>query len=243
MISVMTALHIRIVLQIAGNQCFHCTVGIAGSSSIQLNACRIQCVACATTDTSADQCIHLQCLKHSCQCTMSTSVGIYHLRGENLLILHIIDLELIRMSKMLKNLSVFIGYCNSHRMFSFRPGIAFPENLLKAAALFTTGIPTVTELIVAALNSKRSASNQSFCQFSACGCVNLLHRRTGNLHILAALFLGKLLLINQANSLILIHRQNHSSLSLTIIHRYESRCFRIMADPSALSWSWHCTPP
>ena len=50
---------------------------------------------------------------------MAAAVGGNYLLRYNSSTLHVIELELLRMTKMLKNLSVFIGYRDSHIFGSF----------------------------------------------------------------------------------------------------------------------------
>ena len=49
---------------------------------------------------------------------MSLPVGIYNLCLPDLAIFHIIEFKLLRVSEMLKNLSVFISYSNFYVSFS-----------------------------------------------------------------------------------------------------------------------------
>jgi hypothetical protein len=48
---------------------------------------------------------------------MAAALCADHLGGEHLLSLYLIELELLRVSKVLKNLSIFIRNCNSHLFF------------------------------------------------------------------------------------------------------------------------------
>lgn len=48
---------------------------------------------------------------------MSLTISIHHLTADNLSVFHIIELELLCMSKMLKNSASLISYRNSHLHF------------------------------------------------------------------------------------------------------------------------------
>ena len=48
---------------------------------------------------------------------MAAALCADHLGGEHLLSLYLIELELLRVSKVLKNLSIFIRNCDSHLFF------------------------------------------------------------------------------------------------------------------------------
>ena len=67
-------------------------------------------------DASADQNIDLPILQKTCQSSMPRSVRTDHFRRNNLVILHLIYLKGLRVTKMLKDFSIFIGYCNSHNL-------------------------------------------------------------------------------------------------------------------------------
>ena len=56
--------------------------------------------------------------KYSGKCAMSYSVRTDHLTGDHFIILYFIHFKMLCSSKMLKNLSVIISYCNFHTFFS-----------------------------------------------------------------------------------------------------------------------------
>ena len=51
---------------------------------------------------------------------MTVAVGVHHLFCGQLALFGIVEFELLGVSKVLKNRSIVIGYCNSHIVFSFR---------------------------------------------------------------------------------------------------------------------------
>ena len=65
-------------------------------------------------DAAADQDIDSLLCKKSCKCTMSGAIGADHFTGNNLVILHLIYLEKLRFSKVLKNVSIIVCCCNFH---------------------------------------------------------------------------------------------------------------------------------
>ena len=79
-LTMMIALDIGVVQQIASDQGFHCAVGIAGNTAKKLDACSSQCHLGTAANTAADQGIHLQCTQDACQCTMSAAASIHNLR-------------------------------------------------------------------------------------------------------------------------------------------------------------------
>ena len=66
-------------------------------------------------DAAADQGIRLYRLQKSCKRAVAASVCIHDLFGDDLAFLNIVQLELLGMTEMLKNLSVFISDRYSHR--------------------------------------------------------------------------------------------------------------------------------
>ena len=55
-----------------------------------------------------------------CQRTMAAAARIHNLRRNDISIFHIIDFELFGVAEVLKYTSVFVSYCDSHNMISFR---------------------------------------------------------------------------------------------------------------------------
>ena len=49
---------------------------------------------------------------------MTASIRVRDLGGNDLTVLYRVDLKLLGMSEVLKNLSVFISYCNFHKFIS-----------------------------------------------------------------------------------------------------------------------------
>ncbi len=117
--AVMTALNIGIVFQTVGNQCCHRIIGFALNAAVKPDSCFRKGSLCAAANAAADQSIHLMVQKKACQRSVAAAHGIYHLFSYNLLIFNIIEFKLLCMAKMLKYISVFISYCNSHFPCSF----------------------------------------------------------------------------------------------------------------------------
>ena len=120
MLSVMTALYIRIVRKSSCYQSFYRIICASGNTAVKLNSSFCQRILGSCSDSAADQRVYLQIRKKACQSAVSASICIYNLLLCNLPFFHIIDLELLRMSEVLEYFSVFIGYCYSHLILSFR---------------------------------------------------------------------------------------------------------------------------
>lgn len=85
---------------------------------------------------AADQGIHLTVLQKASQGPVSAAIGIHHLGGGYGAVLHIIELELCRVAKVLEHLAVFIGDCDFHEDASFPSWEAHrPQGLLKPRQL------------------------------------------------------------------------------------------------------------
>lgn len=189
MLSVMVALNIGIIQQIAGNQGSHSCISAAGNTAVQLNACCCQSHLSTAADTAADENICVESSQHTGQGTVTAAVGIHNLRGYYLTVLDIIDFKFLGMAEMLENHTIFISDCNSHCGISFRFFILFMIMLL-----ITEGLPavlgSVTKPEISSGNLKGFAFDQHLCQFFPGGCVNHLNRGTRNTHPLSAGFLG-----------------------------------------------------
>ena len=105
---------IRIIIQASCQKCLHLGIRISACSGIKLDPCLCQRIPCTAADTSADQHLSTALIQKSGQGTMSAAIGIYHFRGYDLTVLHLIYLELFCVSKMLKYLSIVICHCNLH---------------------------------------------------------------------------------------------------------------------------------
>ena len=117
--SVMAALHIRIIRQFTSQKRLHRLVCIPGHSAVKLNSAFRQSISGSASDAAADQRVHLKVRQKSGQGSMAASVGIHNLLIQDLLLIRIVNLKLLRVSEMLEHLSLLIRYCNSHIAFSF----------------------------------------------------------------------------------------------------------------------------
>ena len=140
--------------------------------------------------------------KEACERTMALPVGIHNLLIDHLTIFNIINFKLGGVAKMLKYISVFIGNCDSHLIGSF-----LLHRLLQGcaacfcASFLATGNAAVAKPVMTACNSKRLSINNAVCDFRPCGFVYFGHGSSGDVHLLTALLMGKLLQINEAESL------------------------------------------
>ena len=121
-VSVMAALDIRIKSKISGQERFYRFIRISGHTAVKLDAGVRKGVLGSHSNTAADQCVHAHLFQKACQSAVSAAIGIRNLLFYNTAVLHIIELKLFCVSKMLKYIPVFKCYCNSHLMISFQLG-------------------------------------------------------------------------------------------------------------------------
>jgi len=120
MLAVMIALDMGVKVQLSCQKRFHCRVSIAGDTAVQLNISRRQGHLSAAADSAADQNIGVQGVQHAGQSAVAAAVGIHHFGGNDLALCYVIDLELLRVAKVLENFTVIISYRDSHKDSSFQ---------------------------------------------------------------------------------------------------------------------------
>ena len=69
--------------------------------------------------------------------------------------------------------------------------------------------------------------------------VDLLDRGAGHLHEIAALFLGESLFVDEADGLVLIHRQDNCLFSVFMVFRQKCQCLGVITHAPAFLWPWH----
>ena len=131
-LAVMTAHHIRIIIQTSCQERSHLSVCISTGAAKQLNTRRCKCISCTAADTSTDQHIHALLCKKSAQSTMTLSIGIYNFRGNDFAVFYFINFKLFCMPKMLEHLTIIISYCNLHSLFSLSFGFLFAQRIIPA---------------------------------------------------------------------------------------------------------------
>ena len=119
MMVMVVAFGIGIISKVTCSKALYRLVCISCDTAIELDTCLGKCHLCAAANAAADQHIDIELGKKAGECAMAASVGIDHLSGENFITLNDINLELLRVAKMLKNFTIFISYCDFHLMISF----------------------------------------------------------------------------------------------------------------------------
>lgn len=111
----MVAPYVGIISQLTLEQGFNSGIGTAGYATKKLHTGSCQRHLGAAADSAADQHIGFQGSQNTRQSTVAAAVGIHDLRGQDLAVLNIVDLELLGVTKVLKDISIFISDCDSHK--------------------------------------------------------------------------------------------------------------------------------
>jgi len=102
MMVMVVAFGVGIISKVTCSKALYRLVCISCNTAIELDTCLGKCHLCAAANAAADQHIDIELGKKAGECAMAASVGIDHLSGENFITLNGINLELLRVAKMLK---------------------------------------------------------------------------------------------------------------------------------------------
>ena len=94
-------------------------VGISGDAGVEVDPGLSQGVPGAAADAAADQGVCAQLLQHTGQRAVTLAVGAHDLAVRDGTVFDGVDLELLRVAKVLKHLTVFITDCQLHGRSSF----------------------------------------------------------------------------------------------------------------------------
>ena len=111
---VMITSDLGIEIQFICKQSIYCIVARAADTAVKPNACTCKCHLSTTANSAANENISTHCLQKARQCTVTASIRVNDLGRNDLSILYCVDLKLLGMSKVLKDLSVFVSNCNFH---------------------------------------------------------------------------------------------------------------------------------
>ena len=108
------AVYRRIISQFSRDKIIHRRIGIALYAAVYGNISLGEGILRACSYAAANQSVYLLCFQQGGQCAMPRAIAVQDVGFFDGVIFHRIYLELLGMSKMLKNLAVFIGNCNFH---------------------------------------------------------------------------------------------------------------------------------
>lgn len=104
---VVVTVDVGIKLQLAGKQRTHRLVRTAGYTAVQLDPRRGKCRLGSTANAAADQNVHLKTAQDPRQGAVALPVGVYDLCGQDGSVGNIVDFKLLRVAKVLKDLTLF----------------------------------------------------------------------------------------------------------------------------------------
>ena len=233
----------RVVMQAARQISGHGVVSGAGHTGAQLDPRLRQRVAGARADTAAQQDVDFQAGQEPGQGAVSAAFGEDGQPADNLAVFDVIHPELLAVPKVLKNIPVFVRYCNSHDKRSFFRKIRGGSGRKALPARTSAALPGQpgANLVRAAFNHENLAVDQTVGQLAARAFIDFGHCRTRNVHLPRALFVGLLFIIDQANRLVFVDRQ-HDIAGARVRARFKTAIRRFCTDPPASSRPRHTLP-
>ena len=114
LVVVVVALDVRVIAEIVRKIRLDRCVASSADTTVEFDTRIGKCHLRTTADTSADENISTDDRQKSHKCSVSLTVGVDYFRGYDCIILNFIDLELLRVAEMLKDLSVFVSNCYFH---------------------------------------------------------------------------------------------------------------------------------
>ena len=175
----------------------HDVVAVARRAGIDIDAGLSEGVNSTAADATADKHVDAACCKHAGKSAMTSTIRAYYLRGYNLAIFDVVDLELLRSTKVLENLTVFVGYRNPHSaLLLVRPSVCVR---LRSGAVCN----------VSARDDKTTTVDQSVCDLGMSAAANHGDRGARNAHALSGFCLAQLLQVNQAQRFQLVDGKNN----------------------------------
>lgn len=159
----------------------------------------------AHTDSAADQSVYICCQQESGKRTVPISIGINNLFVYDLPVLDIIQLKLLGMSKMLKDLPIVISNCDSHC------SISFLNNILIDLYRFI--------FTVSACDQKPFAINERIRDLLSGAVIDCRDRSTGNMHSVRAGLLCQTHIVQKPQRLKLVHGHENTLRCICVIRR------------------------
>jgi hypothetical protein len=222
--SVVITMRIRIIGKCSGRERFRCVVRQALHTCIQFDPGIRESHLSAHSNTTADQRIDLSRLKKTSQGAMSASVRVDNLLSGDLSVLYIVQFKLLRMSKMLENLSVFVSDCDPHGIPSFLHYdlINFYRFVFTAASRDQQPFPAdkrIRHLFSRAVVYRRNGG-------------------AGDVHSGGTGFLREPFAVQKAQRLKLVQRYLHALVGRYIVRR-KAAVNRQLFYPAAFDRPWH----
>ena len=162
----------------------HDVVAVARRAGIDIDAGLSEGVNGPAADATADEYVNAACCKHAGKSAMTSTIRAYYLRGYNLTALNVIELKLLRATKVLENLTVFVGYRNPHTVLLLvRPSVCVR---LRSGVVRN----------VSTCDDKTTTVDQSICDLGMSAAANHGDRGARNAHALSGFCLAQLLQVD-----------------------------------------------
>ena len=164
----------------------HDVVAVARRTGIDIDAGLSEGVNSPAADATTDKHVDAACCKHAGKSAMTSTIRAYYLRGYNLTTLNVIELKLLRATKVLENLTIFVRDRNPHTVLLLvRPSVCVR---LRSGVVRN----------VSTRDDKTTTVDQSICDLGMSAAANHGDRGARDAHVLSSFCLAQLLQINQA---------------------------------------------
>ncbi len=164
----------------------HDVIAVARRTGIDIDAGLSESINSPAANATADKHVNATRCEHAGESTVAGTIRSYNLRGYNLTALNVIELKLLRATKVLENLTVFVGYRNPHNaLLLVRPSVCVR---LRSGVVCN----------VSARDDKTATVDQSVCDLGMGAAANHGDRGARDAHVLSSFCLAQLLQINQA---------------------------------------------
>lgn len=203
MMAVVIAFGVGIILQCPFGQGLRGRVCRACHATIKSDSRLGQRVLCTHANSATDQGIRLSCFQKTGQGAVAAAVGRDDLFGDNLSVLHIIELELFCVTKMLEDFTFLISYRDSHAPCSF---------------LRYMRCSLVAEAVVSSSDHESFAIRQCLRNFTSGAFVDSCYSGTGYSHPFSTLLLRKTFAIQQTDCFKLV-QTHHNRFGICYLFR------------------------
>ena len=119
LVVMVVTVNVGIVAQISVEQCAHRSISVPADTAVELDTRFGQSCLRTAADASANQSVHAVLHQEACQCAVTAAVGVNDFRMSDFAVHSFLKLELLGVTEVLKDLTVFIGNCNFHNRISF----------------------------------------------------------------------------------------------------------------------------
>ncbi len=174
MVFVMAAYRVRVIGETAIQICQNRLICVATDTGIQFDSRLCKRLSRTLSDPPQIRTFTAFSARKSASAPCPLPLVSATLRRNHLSVLCLIHLEFLRMSKMLKNLSIFIRDCYFHHIFLLLYSVVFcsARSRILCYRLRTERNPLRPH--------KALSLNQTLRQFSACAVIDRLHGGTGD---------------------------------------------------------------